>query len=503
MPVSFAADAELVEEEPPSRPVDKSTWPPALPLRGVVQHYAWGKPWATSLVAAMATGQERSRRSAMRAPPLNRGQRWAELWMGTHPNGPSTVVLPGDCQQPQMERVTTVGEPSQPLQYQAGGALPFGGGDHEECFLESLLHEDPHFWLGEDHDRRNIPFLFKILSVRQALSIQAHPNKKLAERLHKDFPLHYPDGNHKPEIALPLGHFEALCGFRRLPDIIRHIEAVPELRQLCVKDEVDPESEGLRALYSRLMRSDPNEVRAAAVEMVERLESKDGRNKEEDLVLRVAKDYPGDCGLFSIFFLNYVQISADQAHRFIYCAPDEPHAYLMGDCVECMSLSDNVVRAGLTSKHKDVEVLLEMMSYRDDLLDELVNVGERVMPNVVKYDPPVDDFIVYEITGALQDGLQLNRASIIACALGYCTVSFLWKGPDGTGDSKESSEPTSTSAESTSSFQPPPRTQAEADGVQPWETLQIEKGHTFFCRAGTLACVLEMGEDSRLFIATY
>jgi len=401
--------------------------------------------------------------------------------MGTHPNGPSTVVLPSDCQPAQLDRATTVlGEPSQPLQYQAGGALPFGGGDHEECFLESLLEEDPHFWLGEDHARRNIPFLFKILSVRQALSIQAHPRKNIAERLHKDFPLHYPDANHKPEIALPLGNFEALCGFRRLPEIITHIEAVPELRLLCVKDGVDPESEGLRVLYSRLMRSDQNEVRAAAVDMVERLESKDDRNKDEDLVVRVAKDYPGDCGLFSIYFLNYVRISADQTHRFIYCAPDEPHAYLMGDCVECMALSDNVVRAGLTSKHKDVEVLLEIMSYRDDLLDDLVNVGESVRPNVIKYDPPVEDFMVYEITGSLEDGLQLDHAAIIACALGYCTVSFLWKGVNSTRDSE-----------------------AEADGEQPWETLQIEKGHTFFSRAGTLVRVLEMGEDSRLFVATY
>jgi len=238
--------------------------------------------------------------------------------------------------------------------------------------------------------------------------------------------------------------------------------------------------EGTHSFEEVLMRADQTEVRAAAVDMVERLESKDDRNKDEDLVVRVAQDYPGDCGLFSIYFLNYVQISADQTHRFIYCAPDEPHAYLMGDCVECMALSDNVVRAGLTSKHKDVEVLLEIMSYRDDLLDDLVNVGESVRPNVVKYDPPVEDFMVYEITGSLEDGLQLDHAAIIACALGYCTVSFLWKGVNGTRDSE-----------------------AEADGDQPWETLQIEKGHTFFSRAGTLVRVLEMGEDSRLFIATY
>jgi len=32
----------------------------------------------------------------------------------------------------------------------------------------------------------NLPFLFKVLSIGTALSIQAHPDKKLAERLHKD-----------------------------------------------------------------------------------------------------------------------------------------------------------------------------------------------------------------------------------------------------------------------------------------------------------------------------
>ena len=37
-----------------------------------------------------------------------------------------------------------------------------------------------------------LPFLFKILSIKKALSIQAHPNKKLAEQLHAKDPEHYP-----------------------------------------------------------------------------------------------------------------------------------------------------------------------------------------------------------------------------------------------------------------------------------------------------------------------
>lgn len=37
-----------------------------------------------------------------------------------------------------------------------------------------------------------LPFLFKVLSIRKALSIQAHPNKKLAEELHRKDPKNYP-----------------------------------------------------------------------------------------------------------------------------------------------------------------------------------------------------------------------------------------------------------------------------------------------------------------------
>lgn len=37
-----------------------------------------------------------------------------------------------------------------------------------------------------------LPFLFKVLSIKKALSIQAHPNKKLAEQLHEKDPKNYP-----------------------------------------------------------------------------------------------------------------------------------------------------------------------------------------------------------------------------------------------------------------------------------------------------------------------
>lgn len=37
-----------------------------------------------------------------------------------------------------------------------------------------------------------LPFLFKVLSIRKALSIQAHPDKELAQKLHRRDPKNYP-----------------------------------------------------------------------------------------------------------------------------------------------------------------------------------------------------------------------------------------------------------------------------------------------------------------------
>ena len=52
---------------------------------------------------------------------------------------------------------------------------------------QSLMSQD----IGKKYENK-LPFLFKVLSIRKALSIQAHPNKKLAEKLHREDPQNYP-----------------------------------------------------------------------------------------------------------------------------------------------------------------------------------------------------------------------------------------------------------------------------------------------------------------------
>ena len=107
-----------------------------------------------------------------------------------------------------------------------------------------------------------------MLSVNTALSIQAHPDRSLAAKLHSDRPDVYKDPNHKPELICALEPFVGMCGFREADEISAFLTSVPELRAL-VGEEVasaylaaapaDP-SAALETLFGVLMRSEPGPV---------------------------------------------------------------------------------------------------------------------------------------------------------------------------------------------------------------------------------------------------
>jgi mannose-6-phosphate isomerase class I len=83
--------------------------------------------------------------------------------------------------------------------------------------------------------------------------------------------------------------------------------------------------------------------------------------EKELLVLRLENQYPSDIGVIAAFFLNHVKLKPGEA---LFLGANEPHAYLSGECVECMATSDNVVRAGLTPKFIDVPTLCSMLTYK-------------------------------------------------------------------------------------------------------------------------------------------
>jgi mannose-6-phosphate isomerase len=83
--------------------------------------------------------------------------------------------------------------------------------------------------------------------------------------------------------------------------------------------------------------------------------------EKEQVILSLERQYPEDVGVLAALLFNYVKLSPGEA---IYIGANEPHAYLSGECIECMATSDNVVRAGLTPKYRDVETLGDMLTYK-------------------------------------------------------------------------------------------------------------------------------------------
>ncbi len=126
----------------------------------------------------------------------------------------------------------------------------------------------------------------------------------------------------------------------------------------------------MRQLFHAFMHRAAADVNPLIDALVQRLNRSPASGLEPDdasiaslqeLILRLHSDYPNDRGVLCPLLLNYVKLSAGEA---FFMGPNEPHAYLSGDCVECMALSDNVVRAGLTPKFQDVETLCSMLHYR-------------------------------------------------------------------------------------------------------------------------------------------
>jgi mannose-6-phosphate isomerase len=103
--------------------------------------------------------------------------------------------------------------------------------------------------------------------------------------------------------------------------------------------------------------------------------------------------FKDDIGVFCPYILNYITMQPGDA---VYLGANEPHAYLSGDCVECMACSDNVVRAGLTPKFIDKVTLVKMLTY--DVGYPSIISGEKVDENTRIYSPPIPEFEVERIS---------------------------------------------------------------------------------------------------------
>ena len=293
----------------------------------------------------------------------------------------------------------------------------------------------------------DLPYLFKILSVNTALSIQAHPDIPAAIRLHRERPEVYKDPNHKPEMACAITDFECLCGFQPIRDVLEYIQSVPELGALlqqakeeASKEIVDLSSEEnqsamLKRLFSALMKCDAAFVKPMVEKLQQRLEAAgDAVEMPHKLALRLTKQYPGDVGVFCVYFLCYKCLKPGQA---TFLAANEPHAYLSGDCAEIMARSDNVVRAGLTPKLRDVDTLLSMLTYsqlehktKKHYHPGRLLAGAKRDANTVVYAPPDPAVTEFEMERTVVQAGKKYQAGVST----YGSVIFILQGQGKAGD---------------------------------------------------------------------
>ena len=357
-------------------------------LDNPTQHYGWGSTTSIpDLLGLPATSE-----------PV------AELWMGAHRSAPSHVTT--------------------------------GAG---ESGLDALIANDAGVLMGADVVAQFgtvLPYLLKIIAAQSPLSLQVHPDIMAARRgyaaenaagIPVDAPHRsYRDGNHKPELIYALTPLDALCGFRtprRAAQLLSDLDA-PLAQRLSELLTAQPSSTGVRAAFTQLLepgtRPMPDEVGEVVAACAARLADGSPSPLADRIVALLADAYPGDPGVVTSLLLNPVTLLPAEA---MFIPAGCVHAYLHGMGVEIMASSDNVLRAGLTPKHVDVDELLRTVDYLPAppirIVPEIFHGATRV------FCTPVEDFelSVTTVDDDVDHPMPGRGPRILLCLDGYLTVA--------------------------------------------------------------------------------
>ena len=329
-------------------------------LTGKVQNYAWG---GFEYIPALRGFENKEHEPC------------AEYWMGAHPSA-SSIISDGVGEIALNEYIT---------QYPA-----------------ATITQKVFDRFGE------LPYLFKILDVKEMLSIQVHPTKTEAVKGYEaedaaGIPLNapfrnYKDKNHKPEVMVALSEFWLLHGFKSQDALMQTLLEVQEFNIFMPLFK----KEGYKGLYQCVMEMDQTDVDTLLAPLVKR----ELRHKANNELTKaeagwwVSKLFENgeevkniDKGIFSIYFFNIVKANPGEA---VFQGAGVPHAYLEGQNVELMANSDNVLRGGLTPKHVDVPELLKHTHFQAVVPN--VMKGTDIGNNEVNYPCPVPDFGINKIS---------------------------------------------------------------------------------------------------------
>lgn len=343
-------------------------------ISGVVQHYTWG---GFSFIPEV-----------LKLEPDGVNP-YAEYWLGAHDNAPSLVATDGNTHT-----------------------------------LNELIRKDPSV-LGEHAAAQfgKLPYLLKILDVKDMLSIQVHPSKDAAVQefdaeekkgIARNAPnRNYKDDNHKPELMRALSEFYLLHGFRPENKMRSIISEIPELNFL--QDIF--EDHNYKELYRTVMEMPQEEVNARLQPLLDRIvplyqQEAISKDHPDFWAARASITYnqPGkiDRGIFSVYLLNLVKVAKGGA---VFQDAGLPHAYLEGQNIEIMANSDNVLRGGLTTKHVDVTELMKHVKFEATHPDILTGAPGMV-PEEKVFKTPAKDFELSEISLEQGEEVKLDIHSL-------------------------------------------------------------------------------------------
>ena len=337
-------------------------------LKCSCQNYDWGQYANNSLVATalMKNGEV-----------VDEKKKYAEYWMGTHPNGPSKIIK-----------------------------------DNREILLSEEIN-------GQ------LSYLFKILSINKPLSIQLHPEKTFAEILHRKFPKIYKDDNHKPELFIALSDFELLFGFVEINKAIETIIKYKNCFNLKEGEKLleEPNNENYKLFIEKLIFLEKDEYEKIIKLIIENEET-----KNDYLLKKLYDNYGLDPGILIALFMNHLHKKRGEA---VFIDENIPHSYIFGNCLELMSCSDNVIRLGLTPKLVDKQNFEKIVNLNfEDMIYDKSNKNESDFMEVdkengiIKYDIKyIDDFKmeIYDI----KEGrfINIEKNSILFCLEGSMKIN--------------------------------------------------------------------------------
>lgn len=324
-------------------------------------NYAWGSP---DLIPQL-----------MDAVPSS--QPVAEVWMGAHPASPSSIELEG-----------------------------------RSVDLNQFIASNPEYALGVttgDGGDSTLPFMMKLLAADSPLSLQVHPTRADAEdgfrreelaQVALDDPSRcYRDRSHKPEMLYALGPFELMAGFRPPRQILEVLGGLDPLALGPVMRALGHPDPGvaLRDGFAAALEMAPTSVAYLVDSLIEKTRHRGPCRPEYELMTRLAVAHPADVGVVAAAFLHHVVLAPGEA---VFLPAGVVHSYVRGLGVEVMATSDNVLRAGLTSKYVSVPEVLRTVHFAVGSPDLLVPVSNR---RSGVFTPPTTEFSLWVYRAADSD----------------------------------------------------------------------------------------------------